>query len=222
MSDDEEEVLLQRRPAFMGLRFKSDEHKDLILKLMLSSAAEFFFSLILIVAHVLNNGLLHHIFFHALAITLPGIAYSALFRSSPRLMYIFEMANWEFAIIHSAIWLIIFMRWYSLVSQDEVEACSYYVNGEITDPRYARCIDDWKDEKEKRSTLLVAWTLLTLPLFVVQLYAGFLAHEYYFQMRVQKLVMKRGRDGDNVALVEEDNGQGQGRPVRYAEDIDGE
>eukprot|EP00971_Amphidinium_carterae_P000391 8301-Amphidinium_carterae.1 len=32
------------------------------------------------------------------------------------------MANWEFAIIHSAIWLIIFMRWYSLVSQDEVEA----------------------------------------------------------------------------------------------------
>eukprot|EP00971_Amphidinium_carterae_P162713 3226208-Amphidinium_carterae.1 len=51
---------------------------------------------------------------------------------------------------------------------------------------------------------------------------GFLAHEYYFQMRVQKLVMKRGRDGDNVALVEEDNGQGQGRPVRYAEDIDGE
>eukprot|EP00971_Amphidinium_carterae_P000392 8301-Amphidinium_carterae.2 len=48
--------------------------QDLILKLMLSSAAEFFFSLILIVAHVLNNGLLHHIFFHALAITLPGEA----------------------------------------------------------------------------------------------------------------------------------------------------
>mmetsp|Transcript_6824 Transcript_6824/g.12015 ORF Transcript_6824/g.12015 Transcript_6824/m.12015 type:complete len:223 (-) Transcript_6824:83-751(-) len=222
MSSDEEEVLLRRRPAFMGLRFKSDEHKDLILKLMLSSAAEFFFSLILILAHLLNHGLLRHIFFHLLAVTLPGIAYTALFRSSPRLMYIFEMANWEFAIIHAAVWLIVFIRWYNLVSQDEEQACEYYYGGQINDSRYARCIDNWKDEKEKRSALMMAWTLLTLPLFVVQLYAGFLAHEYYFQMRVQKLVMKRSGEGDNVALVEEDNGQGQGRPVRYAEDIDGE
>mmetsp|Transcript_74067 Transcript_74067/g.176378 ORF Transcript_74067/g.176378 Transcript_74067/m.176378 type:complete len:230 (-) Transcript_74067:128-817(-) len=227
MSDEEEEVLLRRRPAFMGLRFKSEEHKDLILKLMLASAAEFVFSLMIIWAHLLNKGLLQHIFFHAIAIFLPVIGYIGLFRGDARLMYIFEMGNWEFAIIHTAVWLIIFSRWYRVVGVDESEACSTLaaspaelMRGQPSDA-VAECMEAWRKEKDERTTLFAAWTLVTLPLWVVQMYAAYLGHEYYFQLRVQKLVMKRTGDGDQVAIVEEDNGQGTGRPLRYAEDIDG-
>jgi hypothetical protein len=216
ISDEEEQGLVQRTPALLGLRFRDDEDRQLVRKVTIASLGLVILSMILALAHHHHKGSFMHSFTHlVLAMLLPLVGYLGAKNDSPRLIWCFHIGNVQFAVFHFVVALYLFRGALGIETIDPTLACGRLNPGEVPQtlqPQqklqvagelklYNQCLDEVKEAQEQVPAKLFWWGAMTAPLWGCMMYAAYQAHEFYFRLRIRGLIARTNEGGGGTATV---------------------
>lgn len=217
-SEEEEEGLVQRPPALLGLRFRDEEERQLVHRVILASAGLVVLSVILFFVNWHHRGHFMEAFGHlVLALSLPFIGYLGVKRESPRAVWVFHLGNVQFAIFHACVVLIMVSLVVDIESVDNEKICRPYkpslgptaqplpavivAEHKAEEDLYRSCLSEVQEKKEHIPWKLFWWAILTAPLWGLMIFAAYQAHEYYFRLRIRGLIARTNEGGGGSATV---------------------
>lgn len=215
-SDEEEEGLVQRPPALLGLKFKDQEDRELVRRVSFASFGLVVLSVMLFLLNLHHKGHafegLGHLF---MSLVLPCIGYLAVKHQSSRLTWLFHLGNVQFAIFHAVVACIMLSLVLELETTSPEAICKPYLPAQIppqlaeekaaATELYDTCIAEVNLKKEHIPWKLFWWFLITAPLWACMIYAAYQAHEYYFRLRVGTMMARTGEGGGGTATIIEAN-----------------
>mmetsp|Transcript_148478 Transcript_148478/g.262139 ORF Transcript_148478/g.262139 Transcript_148478/m.262139 type:complete len:235 (-) Transcript_148478:105-809(-) len=219
----EEEGLVQRPPALLGLKFRDEEDRELVRRVSLSMLGLVAMSILLFVMNLVHKGHFLEGFGHLiLALMLPILGYIGVLRKSPRLVWCFHLGNVQYAIFHFVMGCVMLMFVSRLESFSPEKVCAplnpqtQVPVGVIEDPAYQaevaeqkeyylECLHDVKAKQEHTPAKLFWWMIITAPLWACSIYAAYQSHEYYFRLRMEGLIVRTSGDGHATVSTEEAN-----------------
>lgn len=217
----DDDLGLVGRRALLGLKFKDDDERDLVRRVMIASASLVVLSVILYLVNVIHHGHVFEGFFHLLAaMSLPGIGYVGVKKESARLIWVFHLGNVQFALFHFIVGCLMLRVVLVVDSQQPGKICeefnpvalglpipgstvvSTYPGSTMPPPLQARveaqmqvynaCLNKVKVRQAAIPGKLIGWGILTLPLWLCMIYAAVQAHEYYVRLRIRELKIRPG------------------------------
>lgn len=219
-SDEEEQGLVQRPPALLGLKFKDEEDFQLVRRVSMASIGLVVLSVLLFFFNLHHKGHAFEGLGHlVLSMLLPCIGYLAVKEESARLMWLFHLGNVQFAIFHAVVACIMLHLVLELEMTSPQFICRPYepanliggavvpaqLEGEAAAAKdlYAECIAEVNEKKGHIPWKLFWWATITAPLWACMIYAAYQAHEYYFRLRVRTLMARTGEGGGGTATIVE-------------------
>jgi hypothetical protein len=215
---DEEELggLVQRPPAMLGLKFHDDEDRDMVRLISFGAISVAVVSVLLFIANLHHHGSPGEAGGHILlSLGLPVIGYYGVKQESTRLVWIFHFGYAQFAVFHAVI-VMIMIHVVMEIEADPAEAvCRRYHppavqaaqagHGEVVAVNYLyqECLQEVAAKKANIPWKLFWWAIMTTPLWGLQSYIAYTAHEYYFRLRIRGLMARTGEGGGGTAVVVE-------------------
>lgn len=220
-TDEEEEGLVQRPPALLGLRFRDEEERQLVHRVSVASSGLVVLSVILFFTNWHHRGHFMEAFGHlVLALTLPAIGYLGVKQESPRFVWVFHLGNVQFAIFHACVVVFMLSLVMDIENMDNDKLCRPY-KPKLATPTpaplppivqeeykaeqdlYNSCLTEVQEKKEHIPWKLFWWAVLTAPLWGLMIFAAYQAHEYYFRLRIRGLIARTNEGGGGTATVVE-------------------
>lgn len=199
---DDQEALVPRQRALMGLRFSDEQDHAQVRKVGWACVGLVVLSVFLFIAHVHHKGSGTDAFGHLLiALVLPAIGYLGVYQDSPLAIWGFHIGNIQFAVFHSVTAYMMFMLIRDLEARSPEETCHALlpVEGLSRDPSlhdlFESCLAAVAEKQGHAPWLLFWWAMTSAPLWSLQLYSAYHAHEYYFRLRIRKLVARTNNEG---------------------------
>lgn len=218
--EDEEEGLVQRPPALLGLRFRDDEERQLVHRVVLASVGLVVLSVILFFTNWHHKGHFMEALGHlVMSLTLPLVGYLGVKRESPRLVWVFHLGNVQFAIFHACVVLFMVSLVMEIESIDNQQICRAYKpkfgptsapvlkivqeEREAEQDLYNSCLREVEEKKAHIPWKLFWWAILTAPLWALMIFAAYQAHEYYFRLRIRGLIARTNEGSGGTATLME-------------------
>eukprot|EP00747_Dinoflagellata_sp_TGD_P218497 gnl/TRDRNA2_/TRDRNA2_90737_c0_seq1.p1 gnl/TRDRNA2_/TRDRNA2_90737_c0~~gnl/TRDRNA2_/TRDRNA2_90737_c0_seq1.p1 ORF type:complete len:227 (-),score=45.11 gnl/TRDRNA2_/TRDRNA2_90737_c0_seq1:62-742(-) len=225
MSDDEDhEALVPRQHALLGLKFSEAEDRELVRQVGSASVGMVVCSIFLFFVSIIHKGNVMHAFLHLLvSLSLPFIGYYGVKKESSRIIWFFHIGTVQFAIFHFVVAIVMLQLVISLEARPPASICAN--NGprppQLREPdpmspqqaAFRECEDQVQEYQSHAPWLLFWWAVTTAPLWTFQMYAAYQAQEYYFRLRVRRLITRPGAAVGDSATVTEVAPDGEGNAV---------
>eukprot|EP00747_Dinoflagellata_sp_TGD_P184694 gnl/TRDRNA2_/TRDRNA2_40564_c0_seq1.p1 gnl/TRDRNA2_/TRDRNA2_40564_c0~~gnl/TRDRNA2_/TRDRNA2_40564_c0_seq1.p1 ORF type:complete len:220 (-),score=27.44 gnl/TRDRNA2_/TRDRNA2_40564_c0_seq1:143-802(-) len=204
--DDDNEALVPRAHALLGLKFEDAEDRKLVGKVALACCGIVVCTMFLFFIQIIHRGHPGHAFGHLLiALALPAIGYYGVKKESSCLIWFFHLAAIQFAIFHFVVAIILVYLVSQLEEHTPQQVCLAVGDGYRSQfpEQFSDCVESVRKYQEHAPWLLFWWAVTTAPLWALQMYAAYQAQEYYFRLRVRRLITRPGSATGNMATVTE-------------------
>eukprot|EP00406_Dinophysis_acuminata_P079262 CAMPEP_0179247472 /NCGR_PEP_ID=MMETSP0797-20121207/19628_1 /TAXON_ID=47934 /ORGANISM="Dinophysis acuminata, Strain DAEP01" /LENGTH=233 /DNA_ID=CAMNT_0020955095 /DNA_START=31 /DNA_END=729 /DNA_ORIENTATION=+ len=212
--DDEDEQLMPRQRAFMGMKFHDEESRATARKV--TYATTFLGALVVghFVIHWNKRGHVAHTIAHlCLGLILPFIGYLGVVWDDnsnwgSRFLWVFHIGNVVFVLVHAMALVVVCAQVMQLEEASVESMCD--LSGKVpwlqSGPKvlpslpsasddYTKCLEAANEEKQHAPGLLMLWALFSLPYWTCAAFAAYYSHELYFQLRIRELTVRRGAQG---------------------------
>lgn len=227
-SDEENEAMMRRTPALLGMKFEDAEDREIVRKVALALGGTVLLSVVWFIAHVAHKGQFIVSFGHLLSsLLLPVIGFYGVKRQSCRLLWLFHLGNVQFAILHAVVGFILLRFTLQLYATDSKAVCSgeealrlppappgphshhaplvVPTQPPLTDS-YRQCVLALEEEQGDAPVRLIWWMFVTAPLWFLMIYSAYQSHEYYFRLRIRRLTARTDAEGNAVVQEREEEG----------------